>query len=129
MAALKFWYECDLQLLRERYSNTSSSEIAKALDRPLETVERKARALGLRKRPESLRDGPDGAEKYCSSCEEWWPADLEFFYRDPSGAGRLFHCCKACYVERFRPRGVKQVEQLAAPGQATAALAGLRLLG
>ncbi len=45
-----------------------------------------------------------GTEKLCTSCNEWWPADTDFFHAQPSGVGGLFYCCKACYFERFRPR-------------------------
>ena len=41
----------------------------------------------------------DGPEKFCTRCNEWWPADLEFFYSDPDAALGLFYCCKACYRE------------------------------
>ena len=43
-----------------------------------------------------------GTEKHCSRCDEWWPADLEFFFSDPKRRDGLFYCCKACYREWFR---------------------------
>lgn len=46
-----------------------------------------------------LRAGSEGLEKHCKRCEEWWPADTEFFFSDPGGQGGLFYCCKACYRE------------------------------
>ncbi|MGA0610525.1 hypothetical protein [Caldimonas sp. KR1-144] len=46
-----------------------------------------------------LRTTDLGAEKYCTRCNEWWPADGEFFYSDPTGLAGLFYCCKACYQE------------------------------
>lgn len=50
------------------------------------------------------RDGPHGyLERYCSSCDEWWPASDEFFYegsRAGRGATRM-RCCIACYAERY----------------------------
>lgn len=38
-------------------------------------------------------------EKYCSSCQESYPADTEFFYRDRRGRDGLRSTCKACYSE------------------------------
>ena len=39
------------------------------------------------------RVNEDGeAEQYCAKCDEWWPADKEFFYPH-------FATCKACYLE------------------------------
>jgi hypothetical protein len=37
-----------------------------------------------------------GKEKQCARCEEWWPADEEFFNKH--GAG-LHSWCKACCTE------------------------------
>ena len=38
-------------------------------------------------------------EKYCSRCQEWWPADTEFFFRSASTSDGLGYTCKACYFE------------------------------
>lgn len=46
-----------------------------------------------------LRTVDGEREKLCTRCNEWWPADEEFFYKDPTGAAGLFYCCKACYAE------------------------------
>lgn len=46
-----------------------------------------------------LQQTLDGLEKYCARCNEWWPADKEFFFKDPAGLAGLFYCCKACYRE------------------------------
>ncbi|MCR6477556.1 hypothetical protein VG_p32 [Variovorax phage VarioGold] len=51
-----------------------------------------------------LRETVDGVEKLCTKCDEWWPADREFFFGDPEGVHRLFYCCKACYREQLNPR-------------------------
>lgn len=51
-----------------------------------------------------LRETVEGIEKFCSKCDEWWPADREFFFGDPKGAAGLFYCCKACYREKLDPR-------------------------
>ena len=37
-------------------------------------------------------------ERLCTGCNEWWPADEEFFYRD--GGRGLSSQCKACYLEK-----------------------------
>ena len=55
-----------------------------------------------------LRDGETGQEKHCVRCDEWWPADLEFFYSDPKGQAGLFYCCKACYREWFAANKAKK---------------------
>ena len=51
-----------------------------------------------------LRQVTEGTEKYCPKCDEWWPADTEFFFSHPSGVAGLFYCCKACYREKLDPR-------------------------
>lgn len=51
---------------------------------------------------ELLRDTVDGTEKHCKKCDEWWPADGEFWYPDKKGVGGLMFCCKACYFELYR---------------------------
>lgn len=63
-----------------------------------------------------LRTSPDllGTEKLCTRCNEWWPADLEFFYSQPGRAANLSHCCKACYREWFAARKAKQQQEAAA---------------
>lgn len=38
-------------------------------------------------------------EKLCRKCGEYWPADLEFFYRQTSRPGGLSSNCKACLLE------------------------------
>lgn len=76
-----------------------------------------------------LRSGPDGREKYCAKCDEWWPADLEFFYSDPRGGGGLFSCCKACYHEHHRPNRAQRLELLGVPTHVTAEIAATRVLG
>lgn len=51
-----------------------------------------------------LREAVEGPEKFCPKCNEWWPADREFFFGDPGGVAGLFYCCKACYREKLDPR-------------------------
>lgn len=68
-----------------------------------------------------LRLSIDGWEKICARCRDWWPADLEFFYADPKGAGGLYLYCKACYLEHIRP-GASRRAQPALPTHFTTAL-------
>ena len=42
-------------------------------------------------------------EQKCSQCQDWWPADLQFFYS--AGHGKLMSVCKACYLESRYPGG------------------------
>ena len=62
----------------------------------------------LRKRLKSgkFRIDEDGIlEKHCSKCNEYWPADSEFFF-SAGGKGDGLTCwCKACYVEWRYPDG------------------------
>ncbi len=44
---------------------------------------------------------PELREKVCTSCDESWPADSEFFFS--GGRGRLMSECKACYNGSRRP--------------------------
>ncbi|WP_281687593.1 hypothetical protein [Pseudomonas citronellolis] len=39
----------------------------------------------------------DGLEQLCSKCDEYWPADTDFFFKAPNG--KLQAYCKACYYE------------------------------
>ena len=43
-----------------------------------------------------------GPERLCTRCDEWWPADEEFFSRLPSG--KLRSICKACRIAVDRER-------------------------
>lgn len=36
-------------------------------------------------------------ERLCNLCDEYWPADTEFWFTAPRDKGGLFYCCKACY--------------------------------
>lgn len=54
-----------------------------------------------------------GLEKWCPGCEQWWPADAEFFHTHPEGHCGLRSSCKACaLVEQRVRRG-----QLPAPSE------------
>lgn len=41
----------------------------------------------------------DTPEKRCNKCDEHWPADTEFFYRQAGRPDGLGSICKACYAE------------------------------
>lgn len=41
-------------------------------------------------------------EKRCKCCQDYWPADGEFFYSAPDRPDGLYEVCKACYSERQR---------------------------
>ena len=41
----------------------------------------------------------DTPEKRCNKCDEFWPADTEFFYRQAGRPDGLGSICKACYAE------------------------------
>lgn len=50
----------------------------------------------------NVRTMPEGAEKLCPKCKEWWPADGEFY--QPLRGG-LQCWCKACANEwRYHKR-------------------------
>lgn len=38
-------------------------------------------------------------EKYCRRCDEWWPADTEFFFRNMKTKDGLGYTCKACFFD------------------------------
>lgn len=38
-------------------------------------------------------------QKTCGKCQEQYPADQEFFFRDKRSADGLRSICKACYYE------------------------------
>ena len=71
---------------------------------------------GTKTMPKERLDEDDELERYCPKCDEWWPADREFFYgyTDKDGNEVLHSWCKACYLE-FRKAGrAKQKELVAA---------------
>jgi len=41
----------------------------------------------------------EAPEKLCKKCDEYWPADSEFFYRQAAKPDGLSDICKACYAE------------------------------
>lgn len=43
------------------------------------------------------RLAPEGPERLCSRCKEWWPEDLEFFNRHARDKWQPW--CKACTNE------------------------------
>lgn len=44
----------------------------------------------------------------CTICQDWWPADREFFYGG-DGRGHLMNYCKACYMEKYKYKNKKGV--------------------
>ena len=48
-------------------------------------------------------------EKRCTKCNEWFPADKEFFYGDAGEQDGLRRICKACYADT--PCIIKRNEQ------------------
>jgi ribosomal protein L40E len=50
-------------------------------------------------RPLHLMTIADVPEKRCRKCDDTWPADAEFFYRQAAKADGLSDVCKACYAE------------------------------
>lgn len=49
----------------------------------------------------TTRETDIGPEKLCSRCDEWWPADEEFFFADKTSKDDgLEHECRACKRER-----------------------------
>lgn len=42
--------------------------------------------------------------KRCSGCQDYWPADTEFFFAKKDGDG-IDNTCRACYMERRYPNG------------------------
>lgn len=49
-----------------------------------------------------LRETELGTEKWCGRCQDWWPADTEFFWKTSKG---LWYCCKACYYASDKRAG------------------------
>lgn len=41
-----------------------------------------------------------GIVKRCTKCEDWWPLDEEFFYRDKRSRDGYMGYCRDCYLEK-----------------------------
>jgi len=54
-----------------------------------------------RKTVKERLDEDGGVERHCPKCDEWWPADREFFYGSKE---KLHYWCKACYLTWRRER-------------------------
>lgn len=52
-----------------------------------------------------------GPEKRCTKCDEWWPADKEFFFTQRHSSDGLFYCCIACYYEHLDKRRRKPASE------------------
>ncbi len=69
----------------------------------------RAKQLALRITKGGYRMADGELEKRCPACEEWWPADTEFFFSLRNGAD-LHSYCKACYsVVRHPERYANEV--------------------
>ena len=68
-----------------------------------------------------LETTPYGVWQCCSRCQEWLPADEEFFFRSPKSPTRLVAHCKVCSAAA-RPHA-KARARAAAPARCTDALA------
>lgn len=53
-------------------------------------------------KPPKQRAAWHAVERYCPKCQEYWPADQEFFHPRPDG--RLDAQCRACSNEYRRQR-------------------------
>jgi|GEM_PF-1047459 len=57
-----------------------------------------------------------GLERLCSRCGDYYPADTEFWYYQPSAAAGLHNNCHACYREitgRLSAADKRMLEELA----------------
>ena len=50
--------------------------------------------------PKHIDDPELGRLRYCRLCDEYWPADEEFFFKN--GPKKLHGYCKACCSDRKR---------------------------
>lgn len=50
-----------------------------------------------------------GPECHCPRCDEWWPADREFFY---FLRGKPVSFCKACYKIDVQQRAKRRDDEL-----------------
>jgi hypothetical protein len=61
-----------------------------------------------------LIDAPEGPEKLCGKCGEYWPATVEFFKLSDKYIGGVYHSCRACEAEtRMGRRKAHAVEEQA----------------
>lgn len=56
----------------------------------------------------TYREAAEGLEKRCTRCQDYWPADSEFFYANRGKSDGLGGTCKACYLENRYPDGRRQ---------------------
>ena len=49
--------------------------------------------------PKEMLDEYLGLVRYCSRCNEYWPADNEFFHANRCKPDGLSEYCKACFLE------------------------------
>lgn len=60
------------------------------------------------------RMGNEERERFCSGCNEWWPATRDFFYRAGGPESGLAYQCKACYLEKKYAKKRQQKVMMAA---------------
>lgn len=53
-------------------------------------------------------------EKPCSTCDQWWPADTEFFFGERGAPTGLSSACRACYLLSRYPERFPEVMGVAA---------------
>ena len=56
----------------------------------------------MKARTAVLPDEPElGEQRYCRSCDEWWPNDAEFFGSTVCRDGYVRTWCRACRLEQW----------------------------
>lgn len=71
-------------------------------------------AVVLPKNTKVWRYNEDGElERHCALCDDWWPADREFFGSAPKSFLGLHSHCLACTSERIARRRAVAKEVLA----------------
>lgn len=56
----------------------------------------------MRKNGKRYQVNPEGiVEVQCSMDKEFWPATLEFFFKDKRKSNGLMPMCKACYLDKY----------------------------
>lgn len=61
-------------------------------------------------KPPKQRTSWYAVERYCPNCQEYWPADTEFFHPRPNG--NLDSWCRACSNEHKRQRAARKRAQV-----------------
>lgn len=64
-------------------------------------------------------------EKLCKGCNEFWPADSQFWFRDARHKDKLSYTCKACCYENGLAGDYRSKKQEPAVGRLTDVLANI----